>query len=248
MTDVDSLTGTSTSLVEKNSNEFSWRRELFYATLMVAIICAVFFSSWNRDRDPRPLILVGMLLYMIVAFALGTRRRWFNAKHPELARSPVRFSLAELLVFATAFAVFSGFLSADLLKPQQIRREHEKLQAATAGVLGPDGQITHEPDGSLQIAICDRTFDDARLARLVEVIFQWEADTKISGVMFGSGANTKNTPPAWPGITDQSVPLLMQWQELKMLSVFGTAISQEGREQLRKLPHLDPRSRAALAR
>ena len=122
----------------------------------------------------------------------------------------------------------------------------KELQVAVARILGSDGRIHFEPDGSLGIAICDRTFDDARLAQLAKMIFQWKADTKISRVLFGSGINTNNTPPVWPGITDQTIPLLMQWQELELLSVYGTAISATGREQLQSLPHLNEYSQRML--
>jgi hypothetical protein len=249
MTDVDAFMEMDAGQTGKDTTKFSWRRELLQAVAMVTAFVGVsFLTSWYMGRDIRPLMLAGFLLYMTAAFALGMRRRWRNAKHPQTSADRGKFSLAELLIFVTGLAFFIGLSAADHLKAQQFWREREQLQVDVASVLGADGRITFQPDGSLQIAICDRTFDDARLARLAEMISQRKSDTNISGIMFGSGANTNSTPPVWPGITDQSIALLIEWRELEMLSVYGTAISDNGREQLRSLPHLNEPSRWMLAK
>lgn len=240
---------TDTSPVGQNSASFSWRKEfLLAAAMVVSIIASHILVSWYKDRDIRPFQLAGLVLFMSTAFAMGTRRRWNNARHPQSSRGTYKFSLAELLIYATGLAFFFGFLAADRLESQRFQREREQLQSAVGQVLGPDGRITFMPDDSLQIAICDRTFDDERFARLAEMISHLNTDTKVSGVMFGTGANTNNTPPVWPGITDQSIPLLMQWQELEWLSLYGTAISANGREQLQSLLHLNEHSRRELAK
>lgn len=249
MTDVDSLVETNAGRTGKHSAEFSWRRELFLAAMMVVVIIASsFITSWYTGRDIRPLMLTGMILYMTTAFALGMRRRWKNARHPQAATSVRKFSLTELLLFVTGLALFVGLLAADRLESQRFQRERAQFQATAANMLGPDGRITFMPDDSLQIAVCARTFDDERFTRLAEMISHWNADTKISGVMFGTGANTNSTPPVWPGFTDQSIAQLMQWKELELLSVHGTAISAAGREQLRSLPLLNEVSQRQLAK
>lgn len=240
---------TNTDRTGENSGSFSWQKELLLATAMViSIIASSLASSWYTGRDIRPWTLAGLLLVMSVAFTLGVRRRWRNTRYPQMSTGATSFSLAELLIYVSALAIFLGFLELDRPAAQQFQRERDELQAAAAGVLGPDGRILFMPDGSLHVAICDRTFDDARLARLAEVIDQWKAGAQISELGFGSGANTNNIPPVWPGITDQSIPLLMQWQELELLSVYGTAISENGREQLRTLPRLNRLSQHMLAR
>jgi hypothetical protein len=80
------------------------------------------------------------------------------------------------------------------------------------------------------------------------MICAWRSDATINSLSFGSGRTTVGTPAAWPGITDRSVPLILKWDELEWLSVFGTSISDEGCEQLLTLPRLNEFSREQLER
>jgi hypothetical protein len=65
--------------------------------------------------------------------------------------------------------------------------------------------------------------------------------------MFGTGSKTAGTPPKWPGVTDRSVPFILQWDRLEWLFIEGTAISAASREKLLTLPDLNEISPQSLA-
>ncbi len=177
---------------------------------------------------------------------MGLMRRRKRKKETDAAFRWYRFSLAELFVIATGLAVFLGFLGADFSQRHADNRQRERLQATTAPVLGPDGQISHQPDGALLISVCDRSFDDQRLIQLARLLNNQSEDYRIYGLLFGSGMQTSSTPPKWPGITDASVPTLLQWEDMEMLLLGGTSITAEGRKRLAELEALDELSRKQL--
>ena len=99
----------------------------------------------------------------------------------------------------------------------------------------------------MSISIYDRTFDDERFITLSKKVHD-DVDTScVSRVVFGTGPNTTGTPPRWPGITDSTVDLLLQWPDITMLIVEGTEITAEGRKRLLSLQKLDDLSQKNLS-
>lgn len=106
-------------------------------------------------------------------------------------------------------------------------------------LLGPDGRASFSPDGGVTITFCDRTFDDDRLAKLAKVIESEGLNDNVVGFLCGSGNKTGGSAAAWPGLTDASLPLILRWKGLELLVVANSAISGDGKAQLRELPHLN---------
>jgi hypothetical protein len=230
-----------------NGARFHLQSELLMGMAIAVVITAAHLMvGWYNGRGVRPLALAGFVFWIATAFGLGARRRWVRARRPELAAGRWKFSFVELLMLFTGLTLFFGFSVADYQESQRYRREQETLQKSSATLLGPDGRIGFEADGSLMISICDRSFDDNRLTQLDALIDDWKHDIGVSRLIFGTGATTGGTPPAWPGVTDRSVAMLLQWDELEWLSLYGTAISKNGRERLLALPRLNKFSRGGL--
>jgi hypothetical protein len=225
----------------------SWRRELIIGMLIFTMLTgAHWLVGWYNGRGLRPLALVGFLAWVTTAFALSARRRWIKLQRPELALRAWRFSFLELLVLVTGLTLFIGFTIADHHETARVLREQSAFRSSVETLLGVDGRIDFDVDGSLMISVCDRSFDDVRLAKLAEKIDDWNPNVGVSRVTFGTGMKTGGTPPVWPGVTDQSVDLLLEWDELEWLSVDGTAISVDGRKRLLTLPRLNDFSRGGL--
>ncbi|MCA9231360.1 MAG: hypothetical protein KDA57_11950 [Planctomycetales bacterium] len=186
------------------------------------------------------------MIWLLTVMGLGWRRRL--KKESDSTYRWYRFSLAEMFVIATGLAFFVGFSGAEYNQRRAEFRRHEQLQQKVSQVLGPEGRLDFESDGSLAITVCDRTFDDKRLAELANLIHDDAKSKGVSRVLFGTGLRTAGTPPKWPGITDTSVSLLLQWQDIELLSIEGTDISSEGQRQLLKLEKLDEWSRKVLTR
>jgi hypothetical protein len=202
--------------------------------------------GWFNGRGFRPLALAGTVFWIMTALALGARRRWIKAQRPELTLELWRFSFLELLVLVTGLTLFIGFTIADHHESARVLRERSAFRSCVETLLGVDGRIDFDIDGSLMISVCDRSFDDARLVKLAEKIDDWNPNIEVSRITFGTGMKSGGTPPAWPGVTDRSVDLLLEWDELEWLSVDGTAIGADGRERLLTLPQLNDFSRGEL--
>lgn len=231
------------------STPFPWRRQSLIGILLAGTITAVHVGvGWYNGRGLRALTLAGFVIWMITAFALGVRRQWLRTQRPEGAESRLQFSILELLVLVTGLTLFVGLTAVDRMELVRLQRERERMQTQAAGVLGPDGWISFEPDGIANISICDRSFDDERLVELAAMIRSWHPDEKVGRLMFASGRTTGGTPAAWPGVTDRSVPLMLEWDDLEWLSVDGTSISDAGRKELLELPRLNDFSREQLER
>ena len=226
---------------------FNWRSQALFALAMVAALTAAhLLVGWFNGRGVRPLALAGFVFWITTAFALGSRRRWLKARRPELTLKPWRFSFLELLVLVTGLTLFIGFTIADHHETARVLREHSAFRSSVETLLGVDGRIDFDVDGSLMISVCDRSFDDARLVKLAEKIDDWNQNVSVSRITFGTGMKTGGTPPVWLGVTDRSVDLLLEWDELEWLSLYGTAISADGRERLLTLPRLNDFSRDGL--
>jgi len=141
-----------------------------------------------------------------------------------------------------------GFSAADYRESQRVQRERERMQALAAEILGVEGRLDFDSDGSVTIIVCDRSFDDERLSSMAALIGKWDADSKVRQLMFGSGSKTAGTPPKLPGVTDDSVGLILQWDRLEWLFIEGTAISSVGREKLLKLPQLNEFTRDSIGK
>ena len=226
---------------------FNWRSQALFALAMVAALTAAhLLVGWFNGRGFRPLALAAFVFWIMTALALGARRRWLKERRPELTLELWRFSFLELLVLVTGLTLFIGFTIADHHETARVLREQSAFRASVETLLGVDGRIDFDVDGSLMISICDRSFDDARLAKLAEKIDDWNPNIGVSRITFGTGMKSGGTPPAWPGVTDRSVDLLLEWDELEWLSVYGTAIGADGRERLLTLPRLNDISRDGL--
>lgn len=233
--------------ISKANASRSWHRELVIGALIwTTLIGAQLLIGWYNGHGLRPLMLAGLLFWVTTAFALGVRRRRMRAQRPELKLKPWRFSFLEMLVLFTGLTLFIGFSIADYHETARLFRERSAFRSSAEPQLGLDGHIGFAADESLTISVCDRSFDDARLVKLVQMIEAWNQDVGVSRVSFGTGAKTGGTPPVWPGVTDRSVDLLLEWDELEWLSVDGTSISAEGRERLLTLPRLNDFSRNGL--
>lgn len=226
---------------------FNWRAQALFALAMVAALTAAhLLVGWYNGRGFRPFALAGFVFWITTAFALGSRRRWIKARRPELALKAWRFSFLELLVLFTGLTLFLGFTIADHHETARVLREQAAFRSSVETLLGVDGRIDFDADGRLMISVCDRSFDDARLVKLAEKIDDWNPNVGVSRITFGTGMKTGGTPPVWPGVTDRSVDLLLEWDELEWLSVYGTAISADGRKRLLTLPRLNDFSRSGL--
>jgi hypothetical protein len=246
------MTQPTTSIAESDSVSTadasrSWRRELVIGMLIFTMLTGIYLLiGWYNGRGLRPFAVAGFLSWMATTFALSVRRRWIKLRHPELASRSLRFSFLELLVLVTGLTLFIGFTIADYHESARVLRERSALRSNAETLLGLDGHLGFDADGSLTIAVCDRSFDDARLVKLVQMIDDWHQNVGVSRFNFGTSMKTGGTPPVWPGVTDRSVDLLLEWDELEWLSVDGTAISADGRERLLTLPQLNDFSRNGL--
>lgn len=233
--------------VERTELRFDWRSQALLSVVMIAAITVThLLIGWYNGRGIRPFALAGMAFWLTTVFALGSRRRWIKARRPELALRPWRFSFVELLVVFTGLTLLIGLSITDRQESLKVRREQATLQSSATKLLGLDGRIDFDADGSLMISICDRSFDDARFVTLVQMIDDWNKNAGVSRITFGTGINTSGMPPVWLGVTDRSIDLLLKYDELEWLSVYGTAISADGRERLLTLPRLNDFSRNGL--
>ena len=231
------------------STPYPWRRQvLICSAIALMFLVSHLLVGWFNGRGLRLWSYLGFLAFTMSAIVVAFRQRWIYERRPELAAKRLKFSTVDLLILVTGMTLFVGFTAADQLELGREHRERERLKAQAASVLGPDGWIGFEADGSVNIAICDRTFDDARLAKLAAMLRGWRPPAKVGRLMFASGQTTGRTPAAWPGVTDRSVPLMLEWNDLEWLSVHGTSISDAGREELLTLPRLNDFSREQLER
>jgi hypothetical protein len=228
---------------------FSWRREVALWSAMVTVITAPHaVVGWYSGHGPRALHIVGLIFWLSAALLLGAWRRWRRAQGEEVATSRWRFSTGELLLLFSGAILWIGFSAADYRESQRVHREPERMQARAAEVLGIEGRLGFDSDGSMSITVCDRSFDDKRLRSLAALISGWDADSKVRRLMFGSGIKTQGTRPRWPGVTNQSVDLILQWDGLEWLFIEGTAITPAGQEKLLRLPDLNEITRDSLGK
>ncbi len=218
------------------------------------VVCCVWVamslvSSWWFEREVRPLLLAGQIAWLSTVMGLLLRRKLIKEREPNNTQFRwYQFSLAEMLVLVTGLALFLFFQAADDSQRRSTLRQREQLQTVVSKVLGPEGRLGFEKDGSLLISVCDRSFDDQRFAELESLIRDYVESNGVSIVLFGTGPRTMGTPPRWPGVTDASVDILLQWQDIKMLSIQGANITPEGRKRLLGLEKLDETSQAILNR
>lgn len=226
---------------------FSWRRELALMISMV-LTCAGswLLVGWYNGRGTGPLMIAGLVLYVSSLLAVGSRRRWKAARVGIKVRKRWRFSMAELILIVTGLVAWFGLFAADHRQSLQVGREREKFSALAAPLLGPEGRLSSNSDGTISVSICDRSFDDDRLRRLADLIHQKDADSSVLSLMFGTGAKTAGSPPRWPGVTDRSVDLIIRWNQLEWMSIAGTDITRPAREKLMSLPALNEVSRGWL--
>jgi len=223
----------------------SWRS----ISVFLLVFCCIYVVAstapalWFGQKI-RPLLLVGQMTWILTIMGLVWRRK--QKKQTDGSFRWYRFSMAEMFTIATGLAIFLGLSGADHRQWRAKFRHHAQLQQKVSHVLGPEGRLGFEGDGSLTISVCDRTFDDKRLAELANLIHDDAETDGVSRVLFGTGSRTAGTPPKWPGITDASVEILLQWQGIEMLSIEGTSISAEGRKQLLSLEELEDWSRSLL--
>jgi hypothetical protein len=228
---------------------FSWRREIaLWLAIVTAISAPQVLMGWYSGRGLRPLHIVGLMFWLSAALLLGAWRRWRRARGEVVAPSRWRFSTGELLLLFTGAVLWIGFSAADYRESLRVQQERERMQALAAEVLGPEGRLGFDSDGSVSVTVCDRSFDDKRFESLAELIREWDADSKVQRLMFGSGIMTQGTPPRWSGVTDVSVPLILRWDGLEWLFIEGTAISPTSREKLRRLPDLNEITRDSLGK
>jgi hypothetical protein len=226
---------------------FSWRREIaMWVAIVAAIAVPQVLMGWYSGRGLRPLHLAGLIFWLSAALALGGWRRWRRARGEEVATSRWRFSTGELMLLFTGAILWIGFSAADYQQSQRAQQERERMQARAAEVLGVEGRLGFDSDGSISITVCDRSFDDKRLRSLAALIREWNAESRVRRLMFGSGIKTQGTQPNWAGVTDQSIDLILRWNGLEWLFIEGTAISPAGREKLLTLPDLNDFTRDSI--
>ena len=219
---------------------FSWKSEVaFVLVLVCSVSVGQFAMAWWSGRQVRPFQLIGVTAYLSVFAGLGARRRWTNARAGGVATPWYRFSMAELLIIVTGFALLSGFGAADYAERTRTQRERQRLTSLAAAYLGPDGRLGFNSNGEVTITVCDRTFDDQRFASIAALIDEANLGDRVCWLLFGTGANTAGTPAIWPGFTDQSIDILLDWNNLRWLSLHGTSITPEGRDRLSRLQALE---------
>lgn len=209
-------------------------------------------AAWNDDWTifARPLTYLGAL-FMATFAGIGLLRQRRNLAAGRKS-SWWRFSMGEILLLATGLAIAAGLQGIDNLHARREQRRFQQLAADAAPILGPGGSIDANQWASgwvvkLWVVVCDPTFDDRRLQELGRLIAERGLDDLIAGVMFGSrGAVAPATPPAWPGVTNASVEVLLGWPRLEMLSIDGTSVTPAGRKRLAELPKLDSTWRESL--
>jgi hypothetical protein len=227
---------------------YSWRGWVVFSMVFCCVFCATsLVLTWWSGQAIRPLALAGGMAWVLALVGLACRRRLMRENAPNDTRYRwYRFSLAEMFVIATGLALNMGLMGADYQQRLSTQRERDRLRTATTEVLGPEGQLGFEYDGTMTISVCDRTFDDQRFAELAGLIHDYVESNGVSRVMFGTGSRTIGTPPRWPGVTDASVDILLGWQKMHMLHIQGTGISPAGQERLLTLQKLDELSQANL--
>jgi hypothetical protein len=226
----------------------SWRGWVAFFAVFVCVFCAAsLVVTWCSGRAIRPLALGGQLAWMLTIMGLVFRRRLMKGKAPHDTHDRCyRFSLIEMFVIATGLALNFGLMAADYRQGLSTQRERDSLRSITTEVLGPDGRLGFETDGTMTITVCDRSFDDQRFTKLANLVKDYLKSNEVSCVMFGTGARAAGTPPRWPGVTDASVDILLHWQELHILAIQGTGITPAGRERLLELQHLNEWSQAVI--
>lgn len=243
----DPATGAAPDSISNADASRPWRLELIIGVVICAtLIGAQLLVGWYNGRGLRPLLLAGLLFWVTTTFALGARRRRMKVQRPQSTLKPWRFSFLEMLALFTGLTLFIGFSIADYQASARVFREQSTFRSSVEPLLGLDGHVGFAADGSLTISVCDRSFDDARLVKLAQMIEDWNQNVSVTRFSFGTGAKTGGTPPVWPGVTDGSVDLLLKWDELEWLSVDGTSISAAGRKRLLTLPRLNDLSRSGL--
>lgn len=214
--------------------------------MVLAVTTPSLLIGWYNGRDARPLQIAGLALYFTSIFAAGAHRRWKAAHDGASVKKRWRFSMAELILIVTGIVAWVGFSAADHRQSQQVQREREKLSTLAAPILGPEGRLGFESNGDVSIAIIDRSFNDDRLAALASLIEGHDDACSVQSLMFGTTAKTAGAPLRWPGVTDSSVDLILQWNRLEWLFIEGTDITPAARQKLIALPALHEVSRNSL--
>jgi hypothetical protein len=222
---------------------FSWRRDVaLWAGMILALTVSNILTGWYNGRGTRPWMLAALRGWFTTAMIVGARRRWKLARDGTSSGRRFQVSMAEFLLLATGSVAFVGFTAAEHRASSRVFRERERVSALAAPILGPAGRLGYEPNGDITISICDRTFDDDRLDKLASLISQEMKDAPaVTRLMFGSRPNS-NGAPRWPGVTDRSVEVILRWNRLEWLFIYGTAISADGCQELKTLPALNEHS------
>ncbi|TWT85800.1 hypothetical protein Pla123a_06070 [Posidoniimonas polymericola] len=192
----------------------------------------------------RPPRYAAIAILVATGAGLGAVRQIRKARDPAARLS--RVSLTEVFVVTSLLAAVFAILGAEHRQDLRAQARFERFQADASAILGTDGRLGRQSDGTLTIVICERTFDDDRFENLAALLRDAQSPSRVSSVIFGTGVSG-GAPPLWPGVTDASVEVLLQWPDLEWLAIDGTAISPAGRQRLLKLNQLNEHSRKWLS-
>lgn len=227
---------------ENSTNaKYPWSESFVRAAIMLSTLAIASIGvTWIIGTKFHLYSLICMAAYMLTIFAIGSRRRWKNSLQSDQSKSPwYRFSIIELLILCTGIAFVFNFAKMEMIEHSSSNTWQQKVSIEAVEYLGIDGRFHFDSNGDINIAICDRGFDDARLREVADFIAQQNLQEHIHSVTFGTGVKTMGTPASWIGITDRSVNCLLQWHKLKVLMLHGTAITLEGKEQLSQIDSLE---------
>lgn len=224
--------------VERTPHGLRIRRPYVWLQVAVLFVTATCMTLISQRTDAwfRAPMIIGFVTAQALLINTSLRRRLRAAKSGQERAAASRISLSDLLLYLTAAAVLVGSYSVNrTVRERELARRQAVDQAALL-VLGAGGTVERDHRGRLNIGIQDGSFDDARMARLADLLAEDNDRLGITWVQFlatgGSNAG------AWPNLTDASVDRLLDWRELRTLYLVGTSISASGAERLTNLPEL----------
>lgn len=208
------------------------RPRVFIGLAAIALSAALFYLI-DRQTDSWfgvPLI-VGYVVFSALTESTTIRRHFRAARQGEAIAAKTRRTPADLLLYSAAFAVLAGSCIVNHWQRSTELARRDTVDELVAAYLGPGGSVKRDHMGRLQFTVEDPTFDDQRLSEVAKLV---EEDNQRLGVTVlilsphGEG----------PGMTDDSVPTLLSWKSLRMVSISGAAISEEGALRVASLPEL----------
>jgi hypothetical protein len=209
------------------------RRRVYFSLAMFAVtaVCFYLISQQSDSWLGLPAVVGYVVFQSLVLFAV-IRRHLRAARQGELIAKKTRYTADDLILYAAAFSLVAACLFVNHRQRAAEFARREAIDELVAIYLGPDGSVTRDHRGRLQLTVLDPTFDDKRLSEVAKLVEEDNRRLGVSVLILSPHGETG------PGITDDSVPTLLGWKSLRMVSIHGAAISEEGALRVASLPEL----------